>query len=390
VLSVLPSDNPQLQILEITSETFTPKAYEQYISFREEVLKRQTQKTILLEDSETYSVQTKLLRDKGYEFARTAIFRDHHYTYPLAKERTYFVYGVDRNDLIGIVSLAPTGGDEKDRTWVELKATYRVLSDRVQGSIEDLFLQCENKYLKSHKLSHGIPVARITTQVEPRNVLLNSLQAIGYQISTTTHSFQIPISTLSGYLTDDSGLEIQILDLQDLKMTPDVEDNLGKMVDRLVKLLGELEPEELQETVLKEGIIEEFTRIQQDPEKTIVGGKLLLFFDPSDPVPVGFTVLFLPNTESVLLLSFFVVGPKRVERVKGVFRAVLELISAKISPEGNLMLKLSARDVELGNALETLGFVLAGVVYDLAKEGPDRQEILFNSYTSHIIGTANI
>ncbi|MHA2273632.1 MAG: hypothetical protein ACXACI_17410 [Candidatus Hodarchaeales archaeon] len=386
----MPSDNLQLQILEITSENFTPQVYEQYIRFREELLKRHTQRTMALENSETYLVQTKLLKDRGYEFARTAIFGDHHYAYPLAKERTYFMYDVERDDLIGIISLFPKGGDEKDRTWVELGATYRVFSDRAQGSIEDLFLRCENKYLKSHNTSHGIPVARILTQVEPRSLLLNSLQAIGYQITTTTHSFRIPISALSGSLTEDPGLDIRILDLQDVKMTPDVQDNLGKMVDRLTKLLGELEPEDLQETLLKEGIIEEFNRIQQNPEKTLVGGKLLLFFDPSDPVPAGFTVLFLPSGESLLLRLFFVFGPKRAERVKGVFRAVLELISSEISPEGSLMLTLSARDVELGNTLETLGFVLSGVVYDLAKEGPDRQKILFSSYTSHIIGKANI
>jgi hypothetical protein len=173
-------------------------------------------------------------------------------------------------------------------------------------------------------------------------------------------------------------------------MTPEVENNLGKMVDRLMKLQGELEPEELQETIRKEGLIEEFTRIQQDPERTIVGGNLLLFFDSSDPVPIGFTVLFLPSKESVVLRSFYVVGPKRVEGVKGIFRAIFELISSEISPEGRLMLTLSARDIELGNALETLGFDLAGVVYDLAKEGPDRQKVLFSSYTSHIIGKANI
>lgn len=390
MLSVLPSDNLQLRILEITSENFAPQVYEQYISFREELLKRHTQRTMLLENSETYLVQTKLLKDRGYEFTRTAIFGDHHYAYPLAKERTYFVYDLDGDNLIGVVSLFPKGGDEREQTWVELGATYRFLHDRIQGSIEDLFLRCENKYFKNHKTSHGIPVARIMTQIEPRSVLLNSLQAIGYQIATTTHSLQIPISALSGYMTDDPGLDIRILDLQDVKMTPDVEDNLGKMIDRLMKLLGELGPEGLQETILKELIIEEFTRIQQDPEKTIVGGKLLLFFDPSDPIPAGFTILFLPSEESILLRSFFVVGPRRAERVKGVFRAMLEMISSEISHEGSLMLEISARDVEVGNALETLGFVLAGVVYDLAKEGPDRQKVMFSSYTSHIIGKANI
>ncbi|MFX0113976.1 MAG: hypothetical protein ACFFB3_05480 [Candidatus Hodarchaeota archaeon] len=375
-----------MRIIEITEDKFTPQIYKQYINLREEILRQHSKKKMALEDPEAYTLSTHLLREKGHEIARSMIFHDAQLSSPLAEERIYLVYDKKGENLIGIVSIYPSGGDEQNKTWVELEASHRILEEALEGSTEDLILQCENRYLKSHKESHGVPVARIMTHINPRSSLFNPLVAIGYQIITTTHFLEIPISKLQESLLDNKGVDIRIHDIKDLTFTTDLEDNLNAMIDLLLKHLREIGSEELQETTIKERIIGQFKKIQEDPEQAIAGGSLLLFSDKSDPVFAGFTLLFRSKEEQILLLSFYIVGKQRPERGMGVFQALLDLIKPKISPGTKLKLKLTARDTELSNLLDTLGFSLTGVTYDLAKAGPDRDKVMFDSYANQILG----
>ena len=294
-------------------------------------------------------------------------------------------YNSKSNELISVTQFFPAGGDEREKTWVELMVIYRILMDRMSRPVEDLLLQCENTYLRSYNKNHGIPVIKIRAKSEPGDPLLNPLLSIGHQIETTTHSFQIPISRLVTKITGDKNLDIRAQSIGEVDMTSNLAKNLGKMIDKWLQIQEKIHPEDLQQNVLKENIVEQFKTIQEDKERILAGGILLMFFETNDPVPAGFCLSFRSKNE-ISILQFLIVGPQRNKRVKSALQAFIQYFRFDDGRDIKLILKTSACDTEMTRTLESLGFSLARVVYDLTKDGPDRDKVVFDTYASQILG----
>ncbi len=369
----------------MTRETYTKQVYEDYMQLRRRIEQLHSENKFSLIGADLYFIQTKKYNKEGYEFAKNDLYShiDH---FPLALVRHYYIY--EQKKLIGVATIYPSAGDEQKKTWVQLSSLYRVIINELQVPPEDFLLRIENIYLAAHKKSHGTPVVLFETKIEPNDFFLNHLLSVGYQIKTTSHSFQVPILTLKSKLKDLESANIQLYNIEDFFKDPNLETNLRYMINEIFKLQQQLGEQELEETILTERIIEGLKEIKEEKGIFFGRGNFYGLFEADSKNIAGYTALLKSLENQWTLYNHTVIGDDRVKRIIGSFKAILRAIETQTdSFDDQLMLNTSARDTQFTSTIEKLGFSLNKILYDLAKDGPDKDKIMFDSYATSLFQT---
>ena len=103
-----------------------------------------------------------------------------------------------------------------------------------------------------------------------------------------------------------------------------------------------------------------------------------------ETIPSGNATIFIPHEKLILINNLIVTEPNREERHYGVFNAIATRIASQMSLDATLQINLVANDILLMKTLEKLGFDLVDVLYDLMKDGPDRDKVLLDDYVRFI------